>query len=82
MLPTDGINALHEQIATNSNLSKHGLAKGVDAFIRKNPSQGSRVFDNLRATTVEAIIGAVYIDSGYDFAVVRKVIVNLGLLEE
>lgn len=72
----------HDRTANNASLAKAGFLKGLDRFIHLNPSARGHVTDNLMATTVEAVIGAVYLDSGYDIAVARKVIIRLGILEE
>lgn len=47
----------------NANLASEGRAHGIDAFINKNPSQGSQISPGLMAQTVEAILGAVWLDS-------------------
>lgn len=41
-----------------------GRQIGLDRFINPNPSQKGVVSDMLVADTVEALIGAVYIDGG------------------
>lgn len=47
--------------AGNANLYKQGFNLGIDKFIIKNPSQVD-IGRNVMATTMEAIIGAVYLD--------------------
>jgi ribonuclease-3 len=39
------------------------------------------VSDGIMATSVEALIGAVYLDSGLDINAVRAVMINLGIME-
>ncbi|CAI7676664.1 unnamed protein product [Penicillium pancosmium] len=68
-------------VGTNVNLSLVGFRRGLDGRIRPNPAQ-NYVQEKLMATTVEAIIGAVYIDSGENIVVTRQFIVNLGLLPD
>lgn len=46
----------------NANLASEGRAHGIDAFINKNPSQGSQISPGLMAQTIEAI-GTVWLDS-------------------
>ncbi|OGM50308.1 RNAse III [Aspergillus bombycis] len=56
-----------------------GFQKGLDRYLYVNPSQGGAVSDKVMATTVEAILGAVYIDSGENIQAVRSVVAELGL---
>lgn len=72
----------HDRTANNPSLTEKGFLRGLDRFIHLNPSALGHVGDKLMATTVEAVIGAIYLDSGYDMGVVRSVIIRLGLLEE
>ena len=60
-----------------------GRAKGLDALINKNPSDkdypvGGRTI----ADTIEAIIGAVYIDSNSNVKIVKEVMQTLDLTPE
>ena len=58
-------------VASNSNLATVGFRNGIDVAINKNPSQYGQTSPDVMATTVEAIIGAIYIDAGNIFAVKR-----------
>ncbi|KAJ5263819.1 hypothetical protein N7478_011424 [Penicillium angulare] len=60
--------------ATNENLARIGFSLGLSAFIQLSPSAQGVVPERLMATTIEAIIGAVYLDSGRDIMVVRALI--------
>ncbi|OOO05960.1 ribonuclease III [Aspergillus oryzae] len=73
------INDTHSGKASNAFLARTGFQKGLDRYIYVNPSQGGIVSDKVMATTVEAILGAVYIDSGEDIPAVRSVVAKLGL---
>lgn len=73
---------LHDTWAANENLWRIGFAKNLDIFIHLNPSSGGVVQDRLMATTMEAILGAVYLDSGKDIAAVLRVVINLGLTDD
>ncbi|KAE8164157.1 ribonuclease III domain-containing protein [Aspergillus tamarii] len=73
------INDTHSRKASNAFLARTGFQKGLDRYIYANPSQGGIVSDRVMATTVEAILGAVYIDSGENIQAVRSVAEELGL---
>lgn len=66
--------------ATNENLAQIGLSLGIDAYIQLNPSSQGIVNERLMATTMEAIIGAVYLDSGKNVMTTRLVVVRLRIL--
>lgn len=51
------------QVASNANLDRIGRQRGLQTFVNKNPSQGRDVSPITMAATVEAILGAVYLDS-------------------
>lgn len=65
--------------AGNSDLCGRGFHHGLDKFIQRNPSQGQLISDKLMAGTVEAIVGAVYIDSDHNNFAVERVMETLGL---
>ncbi|KAB8264066.1 ribonuclease III domain-containing protein [Aspergillus pseudonomiae] len=73
------INDTHSGKASNAFLARIGFQKGFDRYLYVNPSQGGTVSDKVMATTVEAILGAVYIDSGENIQAVRSVVAELGL---
>ena len=62
----------------NSNLAAMGRMHGLDAFVHKNPSSGNTVSVGTMADTVEAILGAVWLDCK-NLATVRHVMVTIGL---
>ncbi|KAJ5131464.1 uncharacterized protein N7515_007503 [Penicillium bovifimosum] len=67
-------------VASNDNLYAQGLALGLESFIVKNPAQWDLpVGRKTMATTMEAIIGAVYYDSGKNRDATERVITALGL---
>ncbi|KAF1968646.1 ribonuclease III, partial [Bimuria novae-zelandiae CBS 107.79] len=59
-------------------MEKRALALGLDYPILISDSKRVAVFEDI-AETFEAIIGAVYIDSGKDLATVRTAVERLGL---
>lgn len=68
------------QVASNNNLHSRGVSLGLDPFIIKNPGQwGVVAGKNVMATTMEAIIGAVYYDSNKDRNACERVMAALGL---
>ena len=64
-------------IVSNENLSAVGVANSIDACIRMNVPTDV-VTLKTRATALEAILGAVYLDCG-EFEVVRACVRILGL---
>lgn len=73
----------HDTWATNVVLAEHGYKHEIDTLIRRDRSNSSGpVGITLMATTVEALIGAVYKDSGNDMDYARKAMVGLGLLKQ
>jgi len=53
---------------------------GLDKFLVQVPSDKGRPSRILLASTEEALVGAVWIDSGKDFKAVRSVIEILGIV--
>lgn len=71
----------HDMNARNTNLALIGRSRGLDKYIHVNPCQWGQVSDKVMATAVEALIGAVFIDSDWNISIVQSVIVKLGILE-
>ena len=67
-----------QQVGSNTNLDRAGRLYGLDAFVCRNPSQGAYVSPITMAATVEAILGAVYLDGGINN--VSQVMQTLGLV--
>ncbi|KAG6997512.1 hypothetical protein G7Y79_00040g076770 [Physcia stellaris] len=66
--------------ACNANLGMIGYRNGLDRFINNiDPGQKGVTANGTMATTVEAIIGAVYLDVANDLDAVRKVMRTLGI---
>lgn len=73
------LSRLVSDVGSNDNLDKQGRTRGLDRLININPSQEHlRIGGYTLATTVEAIIGAVYLDSG--MRSIPLVMENLGLM--
>ncbi|KAL4736118.1 ribonuclease III [Aspergillus similis] len=73
------IDDMVKRLACNAHLAECGFTAGLDAYIWNNPSQGNKISDNLMATTVEAILGAVFLDNDQDLAAVQTVMAMFGL---
>lgn len=67
-----------QQVGSNVNLDRAGRLYGLDVFVCRNPSQVGYLSPATMATTVEAILGAVYLDGGIDS--VSQVMQTLGLV--
>ncbi|KFZ19976.1 hypothetical protein V501_00374 [Pseudogymnoascus sp. VKM F-4519 (FW-2642)] len=66
-------------IGSNANLDRVGRLNNLDAIVNRNPSQPGAVAANTLTATFEAIIGAVYLDSGGTTTRARLVMGKLGL---
>lgn len=66
-------------VGANANLSAVGLASGLSTVINAHPGQFGPVGPVTVASTVEAILGAVWYDSGKDLGAVRRVMQTLEL---
>lgn len=65
------------EVGSNPNLDRIGRETGLVAFVSKNPSQGNAVSFATMTATVEAVIGAVYLDG--DMTAVKRIMGTLGL---
>ena len=68
-----------QEHACNENLSSKGRNCGLDEYVTGHPAQKGKVSKGTRATTMEAILGAVWIDSGMNIHAVDRVKANLEL---
>ncbi|KAJ5996244.1 hypothetical protein N7499_007441 [Penicillium canescens] len=67
--------------ASNNALAILGRSRGLDEHVIINPAQWGMVSNKTMATTVEALIGAVFLDSGLDINAVIAVMRNLGIMD-
>lgn len=72
---------LQRDLVSEKGLANRGFSHGLDAFIIKNAGHLGRISDRMMATAIEAIIGAVFIDSGFNLEAVRSVMDNLGFFD-
>jgi ribonuclease-3 len=67
--------------ASNSYLATVGGAVGLARYVRINPAQQGDISPSTMATTVEALIGAVYPDSEPGLSAVKAVMIRLGIMD-
>ena len=60
-------------------MSSKGKNCGLDEYVTGHPAQKGKISKGTRATTVEAILGAVWIDSGMNIHAVDRVKAKLKL---
>ena len=75
-------NRLLQRHACNSNLSVQGQQFGIDKYIERHPAHKGTITEGVRASTMEAILGAVWVDLGMDIHAVDRVRTKLGVGSE
>ena len=65
--------------ASNAYLAQQGLSIGLAECIYNNRSQGNTIYPGPMASTMEAIIGAVFNDSSENITAVEGVMETLGI---
>jgi ribonuclease-3 len=62
------ITKIKSQFEENASLAQFGRDKGIWEFIITNAGEGSRgpTQDNVIADTIEAIVGAIFVETGYE----------------
>ncbi|KAJ5533356.1 RNAse III [Penicillium frequentans] len=73
------INNVVSEKSCNAYLAQRGFSTGLAECVFANRSQGNRIFPGPMASTVEAIVGAVFNDSKEETAVVKGVMEALGV---
>lgn len=73
------MNKIVESIVSNTVLERIGRQIHLDELVNNNQSQQGVVSPKTLTDTFEAILGAVYLDSGKNIEAVRRVMANLGL---
>ena len=67
-------------VCTSDTLARCGRRSQLQNYISTNPSQGDEAPNTgLIATTVQALLGAVWIDSGQNLQLVKDTVGQLGL---
>jgi ribonuclease-3 len=72
------MSALQKDLVTNEALAVRGFSHGLDACVITNDGHVGRISDQMMATAVEAIVGAVFKDSDFDIEAVRAAMARLG----
>ncbi|KAF2763674.1 ribonuclease III [Teratosphaeria nubilosa] len=72
-------NNLVSTIGSNSSLAAAALRVGLGHCIVVNPGHQGRLSNGMLSTAVEALLGAIYLDSGKDMATVRITMSAFGL---
>jgi len=60
-------------------LSQVAQESGLVKYVTKNPSQQGNVPQETAASTLEAVVGAVYLDCGKDISTVKRVFEAINL---
>jgi ribonuclease-3 len=66
-------------IVSNQNLAEICTYTGIAHYINGNPSQPGEQSPKTRTATIEAILAAVFLDSGKSIESVRTAMASLGL---
>ena len=77
-LDPENFDAIRQSVANNANLEMIGHATGLVAFVNLERGSQGVVSKVTMSATVEAILGAVYLDSNMD--TVKRVMNTLGLV--
>jgi ribonuclease-3 len=73
------MNNIVQVIVNNTNVERIGRQIHIDEIVNRNPAQQGSVSGRTITDTVQAILGAVYLDSGRNIDCVRLVMVKFGL---
>ena len=68
--------------ASNMALCQLAQKHGLEEYVTKNPCQKGDVSDYTLATTVEALLGAVWIDSRKDLKVIEQVVGEMRMVKK
>ncbi|KAJ5346996.1 ribonuclease III domain-containing protein [Penicillium brevicompactum] len=77
--PRGQINNTISQKSSNVYLAQRGFSAGLAECVYKNQSQGNTIYPGPMATTVEAIVGAVFKDSGEKITAAKGTMEALGI---
>lgn len=65
---------MRSRIVSRASLNKLSQKLGFDSFIKCVPNNDNTGYKSLGGNTFEALMGAIYLDKGFDFS--KKVIIN------
>lgn len=66
-------------VGSNANLDRVGRQNNLEAIVNRNPSQPGTIAANTLTATLEALLGAIYLDSGRTTTRARLMMEELGL---
>jgi ribonuclease-3 len=66
-------------MASNANLATIARNAGIDQHVILHPGHVGKVSDKTLATTVEALLGAIYLDTAKDMEAVSRAMFRLRL---
>ena len=64
---------------SNKSLGTLARAHGIAQFVVSQPGT-QKMSDYIRATAVEAVLGAVIKDNGYDYEVLKRAVAAFGVI--
>ncbi|EUC39445.1 hypothetical protein COCMIDRAFT_10509 [Bipolaris oryzae ATCC 44560] len=70
-----------KNLCRNTKLSQVAQRSKISTYVTKNPCQEGQVPQETAASTIEALVGAIYLDSGKDMSTVKKVLKAIGFFE-
>ena len=68
-----------KNLCSNRKLSQVAQESGLVNYVTKNPCQQGDVPQETAASTVEAVVGAVYLDCGKNMSTVKRVLDAINL---
>ena len=72
--------SIRDAISSNDELSVLGRGLGLQTCIQNSVTNSQEISPYMMGTAVEAVVGAVYMDSGKDLEVVRSLLERIGVL--
>ena len=68
-----------EKVTDRNNLERVARSLKLDDFVNNNRSQGNTVQKGTVVSTLQALLGAVFLDSAYNLDTLKAVLKKLGL---
>lgn len=73
--------AMRQSVSSNAKLAQAGKELDLGELLKQNPTNNISVSDRMMATLVEAVVGAVWLDSGRKVESAREALKAMGLIE-
>jgi ribonuclease-3 len=80
-LPEEGSNKV-KKLCRNKKLSQVAQESGLVKYIENNPCQKGQISQETAASTVEALVGAVFLDCGKNMTTVKEVLKAISLFQD